>query len=164
VNARDLFGASDERLLAVVREHFEEADPLPPGLVSASQSALVDAADLAALADPRPDLPTLLDSGARPSPADLAARTAQPIKYRVTRFRCPFCTRSRSSRKLIADHMARCWKNPAVRSCVTCRHFDVQPAEIEVGARGTEWCGAQDVELERIIVHCPLWTLRDGAA
>jgi len=102
---------------------------------------------------------------AAPTPLDLAAQLAEPIACQTIRYRCPFCRRfARSARKSVVEHIASCWRNPAVRACITCRHFDVQPAEIEVGARGTEWCGAQDVELERIVVHCPLWMLRGDAA
>jgi hypothetical protein len=52
------------------------------------------------------------------------AISAEPVEYTTKRYRCPFCTRSRSSRKAAAEHMARCWHNPAVRGCKTCRHFE----------------------------------------
>lgn len=47
-----------------------------------------------------------------------------PIAVRVTRYRCPFCARSHSSRGRAAEHIGRCWRNPEARGCKTCRHFD----------------------------------------
>lgn len=116
------------------------------------ETLLALVADMLEHADPVP--PGLAD-------AAWAQMAAQPIEYTVRRFNCPFCRRySRSSRKPVADHMARCWRNPAVRSCITCRSFEQERAEPEVGVDALEWCRAQDVELERIVVHCPLWALR----
>lgn len=46
-----------------------------------------------------------------------------PIELRVTRWRCPHCPRSWSSRARTFDHIARCWRNPALRCCKTCQHF-----------------------------------------
>lgn len=49
---------------------------------------------------------------------------SQPIAVMVKRFRCPFCSRSRAKRSATAEHTARCWRNPAVRACLTCKHFE----------------------------------------
>lgn len=48
---------------------------------------------------------------------------SEPIPFRVTRYRCPHCPRTGSGKARVAEHMARCWRNPAVRGCKTCRHF-----------------------------------------
>jgi len=36
----------------------------------------------------------------------------EPIATKVTRYRCPFCRRSRSRRPAVVGHMAHCFKNP----------------------------------------------------
>ena len=47
-----------------------------------------------------------------------------PIALVVTRWRCPFCPRSLSSKPRMVEHISKCWRNPAVRGCKTCKHFD----------------------------------------
>lgn len=47
-----------------------------------------------------------------------------PERIQAIRWRCPHCGRSRSSRSATVEHMARCWYNPAARSCKTCVHFE----------------------------------------
>ena len=47
-----------------------------------------------------------------------------PEPVTVTRWRCPFCRRSRAHKKATTEHIARCWLNPAVRSCKTCVNFE----------------------------------------
>ena len=49
---------------------------------------------------------------------------AEPIAVRVTRYRCPHCARSHSSRGRAVQHVGRCWRNPEAHGCKTCRHFD----------------------------------------
>lgn len=49
---------------------------------------------------------------------------SEPIPLQVTRYRCPHCARTASSKSRTREHMARCWYNPAVRGCKTCKHFD----------------------------------------
>lgn len=48
---------------------------------------------------------------------------AEPVVLKVTRYRCPFCTRSRSSKAAIRPHIPRCWHNPAGRGCGICEHY-----------------------------------------
>ena len=48
----------------------------------------------------------------------------EPVAIKVTRYICPFCSRGRSKRTATAEHIERCWKNPAVKSCLTCVHLD----------------------------------------
>lgn len=51
----------------------------------------------------------------------------EPVPVMVRRYECPFCHRRRSARATTARHIARCWLNPAVRSCKTCVHFEEVP-------------------------------------
>lgn len=59
-----------------------------------------------------------------------------PVPLVVTRWKCPHCNRGHSSRAAAFAHIGRCWRNPALRGCKSCKHFS--PA-------GYEWdedCGA----------------------
>ena len=89
---------------------------------------------------------------------------AEPIPFTVTRYRCPTCTRTGSSKTRIASHMTRCWNDPANRSCKTCEHFE--PASFM-----DEWCaiGQELPIIERSYgqatmprLHCELWAARSG--
>lgn len=63
---------------------------------------------------------------------------AEPIPVRVTRYRCPHCVRSHSSRSGAVRHIARCWFNPDARGCKTCAHFE--PADDACGCTpGCNW-------------------------
>jgi hypothetical protein len=98
--------------------------------------------------------------------------TAQPELIVVQRYRCPFCHRSRSARKATAEHIGRCWQNPAVRSCKTCTHLE--PGYDACGCTdGCNWgspsgpvpesCAA-GVELGGPVrTGCPLWTPKEEA-
>lgn len=86
----------------------------------------------------------------------------------MKRYRCPFCHRSRSKEKATAEHMERCWFDPAKQTCKTCA-FRVDtynpPCDVQSG------CGCQDgfddyecdkgVELadhgREIKIGCPSW-------
>lgn len=50
-----------------------------------------------------------------------------PIPVVVTRFQCPHCRITRAKKSAMAAHIARCWRNPAAKSCKTCALF--QPFE-----------------------------------
>lgn len=50
--------------------------------------------------------------------------SAQPIPVRVLRHACPHCGRTHSRPVRAREHMARCWQNPEVRGCKTCKHFE----------------------------------------
>jgi hypothetical protein len=105
-----------------------------------------------------------------------------PIPLAVTRWKCPHCSRSRAAKKATAEHIGRCWYNPAVRGCKTCKYFEPyipygdEPegcgAGIDLNATSCKVCGF-DVRLddERTcpehpdaetivagpIIHCELW-------
>ncbi|MGW4040445.1 hypothetical protein ACWEIM_29920 [Streptomyces sp. NPDC004778] len=83
-----------------------------------------------------------------------------PMPVVVTRHQCSHCRRyTRASLTRVQQHMAVCWKNPAARGCKTCRHFEPpEPGPYDEHPGWPEGCGADGgPELERPIVHCPLW-------
>jgi hypothetical protein len=97
------------------------------------------------------------------------AATAEPVALLVTRWKCPFCQRSRSTRKAATEHIARCWYNPAARSCKTCALYErvsdgewCDPSRPCDCNQGYEACGA-DVDLSvygsSLPVGCPFWQL-----
>lgn len=66
--------------------------------------------------------------------------TAQPIAVRVTRYKCPSCSRTASTRARSSAHIARCWSNPEARGCKTCKNFE--PAHDACGCEpGCNWGG-----------------------
>ena len=69
--------------------------------------------------------------------------TAVAIAVRVTRFRCPFCRKSWSSKAAANAHVPTCWMDPGNRACKTCEHH--VPAE-SGGCYERPGCGCQDVE------------------
>ena len=50
--------------------------------------------------------------------------SAEPIPFKTTRYRCPFCPRTAANVTRMREHIGRCWLNPAARSCKTCKHFE----------------------------------------
>jgi hypothetical protein len=55
-----------------------------------------------------------------------------PIAKHVTRWQCPYCDRTWSKRTVAALHIARCWYNPAARSCKSCDYYEPeQLADVE---------------------------------
>lgn len=74
---------------------------------------------------------------------------SEPIAFTVTRFKCPHCSRGRSKRVAAIAHMARCWRNPDVRGCLTCRHFEPHDDDAQ------EWCTAGvSLDGKPPCVHC----------
>ena len=95
---------------------------------------------------------------------------AEPIAVRVTRYRCPFCSRGHASRSRARDHVARCWLNPENRGCKTCAHH--QPFGFEghcipgvacICGETAEECRAGLDISGGLITGCPLWALREEA-
>ena len=50
---------------------------------------------------------------------------SDPLAVTVIRHQCPHCRRTWAKREAATAHIARCWKNPAVRACKTCVHYDL---------------------------------------
>lgn len=77
--------------------------------------------------------------------AFLGVPTVEPVRIKVTRYRCPFCERSRSRKQATVEHIARCWRNPAVRSCRTCANYEPPNAgcgEYRCNCGSGEFCHA----------------------
>ena len=85
--------------------------------------------------------------------------TSEPRAITVTRWVCPHCHRGRARKAAIVEHMARCWRNAAARSCFTCRHFEQVAPEPDVGIfDGYERCQAGvDLPERGLPVHCDHW-------
>lgn len=91
--------------------------------------------------------------------------TLVPVPFTVTRYRCPACSRTGSSRKQIANHMVRCWLNPDAKACKTCALYRPDTSEGDVGYLSPEYCAVglefPEDQLGRptLAVGCPKWQL-----
>lgn len=94
--------------------------------------------------------------------------TATPIAVTVIRHRCPHCGQSRAKETAAKAHVARCWQNPDVRACKTCRHFD---AGAPAGGCQESRCNCPEVPegcavgawpdgVAFPVVDCPSWEAR----
>jgi hypothetical protein len=88
--------------------------------------------------------------------------TAVPIAFTATRYRCPFCSRSRSARKATAAHIERCWHNPEARGCKTCANY--YPGDSGCGIHNPvcncaspEMCMANVAAFNGPLIHCDQW-------
>ncbi|MET9517460.1 hypothetical protein [Streptomyces sp. NPDC002994] len=93
-----------------------------------------------------------------------------PLPVVVTRHQCPYCRITRSKRSAAVAHMARCWNNPANRTCRSCVHFEpaVSYGDCEPGRRCS--CGDEpancgvEVELpdydQMPVTDCQQWETR----
>lgn len=84
----------------------------------------------------------------------------------VTRYRCPHCGASRSKQAAAQAHADRCWKNPALRGCKTCVHFE--RGRVERCDCGHPHCEDYDVQPDiclvgrdlvdgKPVIECPKW-------
>ena len=89
-----------------------------------------------------------------------------PEPFTTIRWRCPYCPRTYSNKYRAQRHIARCWHNPAARSCKTCAHYQPGYSEPEVGWVEPESCeagvdlttAAEDNQGRPTLpVDCPLW-------
>lgn len=93
-----------------------------------------------------------------------------PEAIMVKRWLCPFCRRSRSSKRVVAEHIARCWLNPVARSCKTCVSYEYDrggepcfPGRPCNCNDGYEACG-EGVDLSAgLKTACPLWRALEPA-
>lgn len=96
---------------------------------------------------------------------------AEPIAVKVTRYRCPFCTRGWSSKKRATEHIERCWHNPAKRNCKTCVYHQPYVATKDVCLPGAlcacdeqpEECLLGEDISDGLRSDCPLWSLAGGS-
>lgn len=74
--------------------------------------------------------------------------TPAPIAVKVTRWRCPHCARSHSTRARCTDHIGRCWQNPGARGCKTCAHYNPErPADVDYPG-AFEYCAINANDLD----------------
>lgn len=83
----------------------------------------------------------------------------EPIRLTVIRWQCPFCSCTRAKRATMAEHIARCWQNPAAQSCHTCEHRIEPSGDGFLEPFSPEGC-ARKIELpERgLPLNCSQWT------
>lgn len=89
-----------------------------------------------------------------------------PIPVVVTRHQCPFCRRTRAHKAAAVAHIGRCWFNPAVRSCKTCQHLDVDPGgpscfperPCDCNRGGRECLEGIDLDGGKVVTDCTKWT------
>jgi hypothetical protein len=77
----------------------------------------------------------------------------------VRRYFCEHCQRGRSSLSAIRNHVARCFKNPAVQACKTCAFFQSSegPSFDMVYPGCPEGCG-EGIDISGgIKTACPKW-------
>ena len=100
----------------------------------------------------------------------------EPEPFQTTRYRCTWCRRSWAAKRTCTEHIARCWFNPANRSCKTCEHFEpAYHGDPFTEGSTPEKCHAgvdlmRDVELGTLYdrpllpLHCPKWERKEQAA
>jgi hypothetical protein len=94
------------------------------------------------------------------------AEVAEPIRRVVVRWQCPFCPRSRSSKKAITEHIGRCWLNPANKGCKTCANYEPYDrgcGEYSGCCDSPEQCLADVVFPESgLLIRCDKWEPSHG--
>lgn len=87
-----------------------------------------------------------------------ATTPAAPIQ--VARFQCPHCRRyTRASRARVIEHMACCWRDPAVRGCLTCgNHRGPEEGPYPAHPGFPEDCDAEIDISGGLHTGCPAWT------
>lgn len=84
------------------------------------------------------------------------------LELRVIRYQCPYCNRSWSKRTPAETHIARCWRNPATRSCKTCVNFcpAEKPHRFDPGYQPeAEGCALSLLEVGAPLKsNCPAWS------
>ncbi|MFJ4988684.1 hypothetical protein ACIP9H_33405 [Streptomyces sp. NPDC088732] len=100
--------------------------------------------------------------------ARLAVAVVLPVA--VVRYQCPHCRKTRARKDSAQRHVARCFRNPDVRSCVTCEHHE--PEESGTSCEGGRPCGCWDSPeacgvrpsseqpAKFPVIDCPLWEAR----
>ena len=93
--------------------------------------------------------------------------TAGVEAIRVTRWRCPSCRKSWSSKATAEEHAVRCWLDPANRACKTCKHHHPgdhwtweEPPAPECCVVGVDMCVdryGEPTELPVVQAGCPMW-------
>lgn len=89
---------------------------------------------------------------------------AVTIPATVVRHQCPHCHRTWAKKSADASHVARCWSNPGVKSCKTCKHH--KPGEAASGCWNDPYCNCPEIPescalgaADPVITGCTLWQL-----
>lgn len=93
-----------------------------------------------------------------------ASTPPAPLAVMVRRYECPHCGWRRADKTLVARHIARCWHDPAMRTCRSCVFFERGHAEeTDYGWREVpDACAlGEPVEPRHPVIACPLWKNRD---
>ena len=82
----------------------------------------------------------------------------------IKAYRCAFCRpgkgRAYISQSHAKAHEARCYDNPATRSCATCRFKEVGLEEIDIGYFRPYWiCTAKKPAKHIPASSCPSWKM-----
>lgn len=80
----------------------------------------------------------------------------------ITKYKCDFCKRSYVSKYKAKEHENKCFFNPDVKSCVTCKHKDIKEFLDNEGYPydAVDWCFKMNHEIFRkgyVIKHCVGW-------
>ena len=85
----------------------------------------------------------------------------------ITKYKCDFCKRSYVSKYKVKEHENKCFFNPAVKSCVTCRNEDIKSTFDEEGhcIDAMNWCFVMGHEIFRkgyLVKHCIGWQEKES--
>jgi len=69
----------------------------------------------------------------------------------IKAYQCDHCVKYLKTKHLIKKHEARCFYNPATKSCITCDHFSPN-VDGEVG----RYCEAKRKDLKKLRTGCPI--------
>lgn len=104
---------------------------------------------------PLPAIPLSVRAAQEPAPGALI-----PLAFTVTRYRCPCCPRTGSSRQRMAAHIGRCWHNPANRACKTCAHYLPAEGGSPEGPPHPPSClTGIDISDDQVRTDCAAWRL-----
>lgn len=69
----------------------------------------------------------------------------------IIKYKCDFCERSYVSKYKAKEHESKCFYNPDVKSCITCKHKDVKKIIDDEGCVDDvmDWCFKMDREIFR---------------
>jgi hypothetical protein len=89
-----------------------------------------------------------------------------PIPFKVTEYGCAFKCGHKHSKNIdgMAKHEARCWYNPEVRACKTCKHYDRYIDSDDYTSWFAEGCNVVDEfnnEDFKIHTNCEHWEAKN---
>lgn len=95
----------------------------------------------------------------------MAETTNAVTPFTVTRFRCPTCRKTGSSRSKMQAHADTCIHNPNTKACATCGADAEHRVPTPDGYRIEHRCdkGAR-VPGQQVNLHCPVWLAKPEEA